>query len=456
MHLVNCPRSCAVTLLCFVLSGAGALNVDIPQPQYEYARGDNITLPCRFQPKVPLKASDIVIISWSAEAAKVDAKETQILAYYAPQGRLDIKSSYEGRVSLDVNVLQGKADLKLSSITLADNKVFECRLLIPGDDEGRPADTASLVVLVAPSPPICSIQGKEQYGQNINITCESEEGSPLPTYEWKSYNVQDIPRPLPPKTTSKDGILSLYNVSRETSGYYICTSKNKIRSATCNVTVTVMPPSMNIGSTAGIIAGAVAALIALVIIIYCCCCRKKKNDEEEYAMGVREEEYHDKEPARNGESRQADGQEDPRAYSDAERQNRYEDHNERDTDRRRDYDDRQSDYDDRRSDYNDRRSDYNDRRSNSENRQRDYDDRRNDYDDRQSDYDDRRSDYSNRRDRHERYDDDRRYDDERRYEEHHRDRQYDDDGRYDEPYDDRDRDRPPVPNNKPTRRDYDD
>ena len=42
--------------------------------------------------------------------------------------------------------------------------------------------------------------------------------------------------------------------------------------------------SMNIGSTAGIIGGVVAGLIALIVIIYCCCCRKKKKDDE-YAMG---------------------------------------------------------------------------------------------------------------------------------------------------------------------------
>lgn len=125
---------------------------------------------------------------------------------------------------------------------------------------------------------------------------------------------------------------------------------------------------------------------------------------------VREEEYRDKEPALNGESRHADGQEDTRgrdAASPAGSGDRYEERSERDYDRR--------------SDYNDRRSDY----------------------------DDRRSDYTDRRDRNERYDSERHYDDERRYD----DRRYDDD-RYDEPYDDRGP--PRVPANKPTRRDYDD
>ena len=59
----------------------------------------------------------------------------------------DISSMYEGRASLDINVLQGKANLKLSSIELADNKEFECRVMIPTDEDGQPADKTRLVVL---------------------------------------------------------------------------------------------------------------------------------------------------------------------------------------------------------------------------------------------------------------------------------------------------------------------
>uniref|UniRef100_A0A8C4HZ27 Ig-like domain-containing protein n=1 Tax=Dicentrarchus labrax TaxID=13489 RepID=A0A8C4HZ27_DICLA len=388
-----------------LLSGVGSVTVDIPKDLYEYARGDNITLPCTFIPKPGFTPT-----------------LSLILTHYYPVGNTDITSLYEGRASLDVDVKQGKANLKLSSIKLADNVNFECRLQIPRDDEGKRADRARLVVLVAPSKPLCKIQGKTEYGQNINLTCLSEEGSPTPTYKWESRDVRNMPRIRDPRTTDKGGILSLYNISKETSGYYICTSSNKIRSATCNITVAVMPPSMNIGSTAGIIGGVVFLIILLLIIGICCFCCRKKKKEEEYAMRVREEEYSDKEPTRNGEGRHADWQEDiqgnkdSRARSPVEQSDRYDERSERDYDRRRDYDDRRSDYDDRRSDYSDRRDKYSDR--------------------------------------HERYDGERRYDDDRRYDDR-KDRGYDDD-RYDEPYDDRERDRPPLPANKPPRRDYDD
>ncbi|XP_050930481.1 cell surface A33 antigen isoform X2 [Lates calcarifer] len=441
-----------LTLLCLVLSGVGAIQVVIPKDVYEYARGDNITLPCTFTPK-PGSTPSLVIVSWSVEGLEAGAEEHLILTYYST-GVTDITQIYEGRVSVDVNIGTGKANLNLSSITLADNKIFKCLVQIPGDEDGKPLDTARLVVLVAPSTPICKIQGKAEYGQNINLTCVSEEGSPPPTYSWESRDVRNMPRVPDPRTTDRGGILSLYNISKDTSGFYTCTSRNKIRAASCNITLAVMPPSMNIGSTAGIIAAVAGLLVILIIIIYCCCCRKKKEDEE-YAMGVREEEYHDKEP--NGKSHRAEDARSPDDSSVRSPDDRYEERSERGNDRRRDYDDRRSDYDDRRSDFDDRRSDYDDRRRDYDDRRRD--DHRKDYNDRRSDYDDRRSDYDDRRDRYsdrnERYDDNRHYDDERRYNDQ-RDRRYDDNDHYDEPYDDRDHDRPPVPNNKPARRDYDD
>ncbi|XP_014903061.1 cell surface A33 antigen-like isoform X1 [Poecilia latipinna] len=417
-------RTSTLALLCVVWSAVAGIKVDIPQDQYEFARGDNITLPCTFQSA--LSNPILAVVSWSIG-------ENVIITHYHPNGVTDIKPEYEGRVSVDANVNggTGKADLKLSSITTADNKKYECQVQNPKDNVGKDADTTTLTVLVAPSKPICKIEGTASYGQNVSLTCVSEEGSPPPTYKWNRYDVQNNSGAFPPKTTEKEGTLFLYNLTKETSGFYICTSANKIRSASCNLTVTVLPPSMmSIGSIAAIIGAGVAALI-LLIVIYCCCCRKKDDDKENYAMAP----VGDEESVRNGESRSGDGEkskhfDDSSANKTANPRDDYEERSERNYDRRSDYDDRRSDYDDRRSDYDDRRSDYNDRRSDYDDRRSDYNDRRSDYDDRRSDYNDRRSDYNDRRskpsDRNERYDDDRHYDDERRYNDR-RDPRYDDD-----------------------------
>ena len=69
-----------------------------------------------------------------------------ILTHYN-SGQTDVPPLYEGRASLAQDIPRGKADLKLSRITLQDNKVFSCRVQIPGDDEGKLIDSVRLVVL---------------------------------------------------------------------------------------------------------------------------------------------------------------------------------------------------------------------------------------------------------------------------------------------------------------------
>ncbi|KAI4805407.1 hypothetical protein KUCAC02_010024 [Chaenocephalus aceratus] len=157
-----------------------------------------------------------------------------------------------------------------------------------------------LILTVPPSPPICKIQGEASYFNNISLTCMSEDGSPQPAYEWKSFSVKNTARPFPAKTTEKAGVLSLYNISIDTSGFFICTSTNRVGSSSCNLTLAVTPGSMNIGSTAGIIVGVLAGVVLLGIVAYCCC--KKKGKKEEYAEGSPgEAAYYDKDAAEAGE-----------------------------------------------------------------------------------------------------------------------------------------------------------
>ncbi|XP_054901047.1 cell surface A33 antigen-like [Poeciliopsis prolifica] len=262
-------------LICLVWSAAAAIEVDIPKDQYEFARGDNITLPCTFKSVIPNPSQ--ITITWFAG-------DVPILTHYHPSGDTDI--TFENRMSADVNINggSGKADLKINSVTISDNNKYQCIVQVPRDKQGKISDTATLTVLVAPSKPICKIQGTASCGQNINLTCVSEEGSPPPTYKWNSYDVLNNPRAHEPRTTDKGGILSLYNITKETSGFYICVSQNKIHSASCNLTISVLPQSTNIGSTAGIIGGVITALILLIVILSCFCCRKKDEDKEDYAM----------------------------------------------------------------------------------------------------------------------------------------------------------------------------
>ncbi|KFZ51398.1 Cell surface A33 antigen, partial [Antrostomus carolinensis] len=182
---------------------------------------------------------------------------------------------YENRIQFSGDVNQGDISITIIAATMEDNGMYACNVRLR-DDPPRQTATLDLLVLVAPSKPECQILGTAEYGQTINLTCTSREGSPKPRYTWQSFNVQNEPRPL--QTTEGEQI-TLKNISADTSGFYICTSTNVVGKEFCNMTVSVVPPSMNIALYAGIIGGAVAAIIVIGILAYCCCCRADKNND---------------------------------------------------------------------------------------------------------------------------------------------------------------------------------
>ncbi|XP_028991824.1 cell surface A33 antigen-like [Betta splendens] len=267
-------------LVVTVLPTCSSLEVSIPVKEYEAASGGEIAMTCNFNPAKPdVKA---LVLKWEALPDKIDGT-TQTVATYYSSPVVDIAPPYEGRTSLVVDIQKKVSVLTLTKLTMQDNRRYQCNVLIPNDDEGTTIAGTSLLVLVPPSKPLCQLQGKAEYWYNVTLTCMSQEGSPQPVYEWMSYNVQNVHRPFPPKTTQKDGVLSLFNISSETSGFFICTSTNRIGSASCNFTLAVMPSSMNIAST-GIIIGVVVAGVLVIGIIICCCCRRRSK-KNKYAEG---------------------------------------------------------------------------------------------------------------------------------------------------------------------------
>ncbi|NXE76218.1 GPA33 protein, partial [Cochlearius cochlearius] len=182
---------------------------------------------------------------------------------------------YKNRIHFSGDVSKGDISITINAATMEDNGTYVCSVRLR-NDAPRQAATLSLLVLVAPSKPECNILGTTEYGHTINLTCISHEGSPKPRYTWQSFNVQNEPRAL--QTTEGEQI-TLKNISADTSGFYICTSTNPVGKEFCNMTVSVVPPSMNIALYAGIVGGAVAAVIIIGILAYCCCCRVNKDKD---------------------------------------------------------------------------------------------------------------------------------------------------------------------------------
>ncbi|XP_068765774.1 LOW QUALITY PROTEIN: cell surface A33 antigen [Struthio camelus] len=258
-----------------VLVTVHALTVEIPVQKVEVARGNNATLPCNFNTEASISTGDFVV--WR----KINSEDDAVTRYF--DGLVQYGKGYENRIHFTGDVNKGDISITINAAMMEDNGTFACSVRLRNDPPRQTALMA-LLVLVAPSKPECQIVGTAEYGQTINLTCVSHEGSPKPTYGWQSYNVQNQLRSL---QITEGERLTLKNISADTSGFYICTSSNRVGKESCNITVSVMPPSMNIALYAGIIGGGVAAIIVIGILAYCCCCREYK--DKDYEMTERED-----------------------------------------------------------------------------------------------------------------------------------------------------------------------
>ena len=63
----------------------------------------------------------------------------------------------------------------------------------------------SFAYTVLPSKPECGIEGETIIGNNIQLTCQSKEGSPAPQYSWRTYDILNQERPAPPGNREDSG-----------------------------------------------------------------------------------------------------------------------------------------------------------------------------------------------------------------------------------------------------------
>ncbi|XP_007935981.1 cell surface A33 antigen [Orycteropus afer afer] len=249
-----------------------AITVETPPDVLRAARGESFMLPCSYQTSAPDREG---FIQWDK---LLRSHSERVLTWKFLTNEYVYGDRYENRVNVSSNAAQSDASITINQLTMEDNGTYECSVFLMSDLDGTSKSRVRLLVLVPPSKPDCGINGETVIGNNIELTCQSKEGSPAPQYSWKSYNILNQERPLAQPVTGQTFLLK--NISTDMSGYYICTSNNEVGTKSCNITVAVRPPSMNIALYAGIGAGITAALIIIGIIIYCCCCRSKGQAED--------------------------------------------------------------------------------------------------------------------------------------------------------------------------------
>ncbi|PNJ17828.1 cell surface A33 antigen [Pongo pygmaeus] len=259
--------------LCAVRVTVDAISVETPQDVLRASQGKSVTLPCTYHTSISNREG---LIQWD----KLLLTHTERVFIWQFSNKNYVYGDlYKNRVSISSNVEQSDASITIDQLTMADNGTYECSVSLMSDLEGTTKSRVRLLVLVPPSQPECIIEGETIIGNNIQLTCQSKEGSPTPQYSWKRYNILNQEQPLTQPASGQP--VSLKNISTDTSGYYICISSNEAGTQFCNMTVAVRSPSMNVALYVGIAVGMVAALIIIGIIIYCCCCRGKDDNTED-------------------------------------------------------------------------------------------------------------------------------------------------------------------------------
>lgn len=259
--------------LCAVWVAVDAISVETPPDILRAARGKSVTLPCAYRTSSQDRDG---FIQWDK---LLRTHSERVVTWKFRTKSYIYGDLYENRVHISSNAEQSDASITIDQLTMNDNGTYECSVSLMSDLDGTSRSRVRLLVLVPPSIPSCGIQGETVIGNNIQLTCQSAEGSPSPEYSWKSYNAQNQQRSVAQPVSGQP--LLLKNISTEMSGYYICTSSNEVGTESCNITVAIRPPSMNVALYAGIAGGVVGALIIIGVIVYCCCFRGREGKAED-------------------------------------------------------------------------------------------------------------------------------------------------------------------------------
>ncbi|ELK16319.1 Cell surface A33 antigen [Pteropus alecto] len=302
------------SFLITVWAAVNAISVETPKEVLRAARGKSVTLPCTYSTSSPNRDG---FIRW--DKLLMSHTEKVLIWTFSTQSYI-YGDLYKNRVNVSSSAEQSDASVTIGQLTMADNGTYECSVSLMADLDGTSKSRVHLLVLVPPAKPDCGIEGETVIGNDIQLTCQSKEGSPAPQYSWKSYSLLNQERAGSPVTGQS---WTLKNISADTSGYYICTSSNEVGAESCNITVAVRPraagagrdvcgtagvgalptalapepgldrvesgirpgpgrcsrcvptASMNVALYAGIAGGSLAALILIGVLIYCCCCREK-------------------------------------------------------------------------------------------------------------------------------------------------------------------------------------
>ncbi|XP_060230986.1 V-set and immunoglobulin domain-containing protein 1 isoform X2 [Meriones unguiculatus] len=229
------------------------VQVTIPNSFVNVTIGSNVTLLCLYKTVTSL---DNLSIQWSFFHNK---NVGPISIYYSEGGKSSAIGQFNGRIIGSTD--PGNASITILRMQPTDSGMYICDVNNPPDFVGKNQGILDVTVLVKPSKPLCTIQGRPEAGHPISLTCLSAFGTPSPVYYWHKIEGNTIV-PVKESFNSATGVLVIGNLTNFEQGYYQCTAINSLGNSSCEIDLTSSHPEV------GIIIGAlIGALIGAAVII---------------------------------------------------------------------------------------------------------------------------------------------------------------------------------------------
>lgn len=271
-------RSLFLVLLSLLSVGA--------QTEMKKVVGDNATLPCHHQ----FQSSGSLDIEWLLQ--KSTSKQKVIITFFGGQVYTnEATGSDASRLSFAGEYLGGDASLLISDLLQSDSGEYYCKVKTGGKYHWS---HVNLTVLVKPSQPTCWMDGKLVEGSDVKLSCKSDDGSPPISYKWervldKGKSLGKLPN-LALIDLKNPEIVTLRNLTMDSTGVYRCTASNDVGKENCTIEVT-MQQAQDFGKVAGAVVGTLLSVIIVILIIWLVFRKKekKKYEEEETPNEIRED-----------------------------------------------------------------------------------------------------------------------------------------------------------------------
>ncbi|XP_076001165.1 CXADR-like membrane protein isoform X2 [Genypterus blacodes] len=256
------------------------------QTEMKTVVGDNGTLPCHHQ----FWKSNSLDIEWLLQ--KPNSKQKVIITFFGGQVYTEGTGSEASRLSFAGDYLNGDASLLISDLLLTDSGDYSCKVKTGGKYHWS---QVNLIVLVKPSKPECRGDGELVEGSNVRLSCKSSDGSDPISYKWervldKGKSLGKLPN-LALIDLKNPEIVTLRNLTMDSTGVYRCTARNDVGEESCTVEVSMQPTNRIGKQMVGGLAGLSLGVLIVIFIIWLVFRKKekKKYEEEETPNEIRED-----------------------------------------------------------------------------------------------------------------------------------------------------------------------